>query len=962
MQRAKLGFGGPGRGTSGRSAASRALPRVARALGAVSLTALGLFLSTALGSGAELAQAAPCDPPIQNAIVCENSKPGNPPSEWDVSGGGRPQHPGLRHRHQRRPGPDRPLQGRHRRDRLPPRHLPDGLLRRRRRPQGRDGPALGEPAADPAGLPRRRDHRAGRLRQLGGVGLLGGPGRRRLGHLLRQARPRRTGPPRRATSSSSSATTTATRTSCSRPPTRPGRPTTSTAATASTPAGPGPNRAAPTRSATTARSRPAARPPRTRCSTPSTRWSAGSSATATTSATPPASTATAAAAEILEHKAFLSVGHDEYWSGDAARQRRGGPRRRRQPRLLQRQRGLLEDPLGEQHRRRPAPTTARSSPTRRPTPTPRSIPTPTSGPAPGATRAFSPDGGRARRTRSPGRSSRSTPAPRRSRCRRPTASCASGATPASPRSRRARRRRSPTDTLGYEWDEDLDNGSRPAGLIRPVLDHGRASPQRLQDYGSTYGPGTATHSLTLYRAPSGALVFGAGTVQWSWGLDGNHDRGGSTPDAAHAAGDGEPVRRHGRPAGHAAGRPGRRRRPRPTRPPPTSTITSPLDGANVESGTADRRSPAPRPTAGGGGRSAGRGLDRRRHHLAPGDGARQLDLHLDARRDRQRRRSRRGRSTTAATSRRPGAGVTVNVEPRHAARARSGTTPSPLAADERHQRGRARRQVPLRRRPASSPGSASTRAPATPAPTSATSGRRAAPCSAEATFTGETASGWQQVELRRPGRDRRRHHLRRLLPRAERPLRRQQRLLRRPAARQPAAARAGRRRRRRRTASTSTAPGRLSRRPTPSTSSNYWVDVVFDADVGPDTTPPTINAALARERRQSGVDTGADVTATLQRADGRRRRSTAPPFELRDASNALVAGDRHLRRGRRGRRRSTRTRRSRTRPRTRRRSRAAPAGSRTPPATRSRPTRPGRSRPPRRRRRRPTRARAGRSS
>src|SRR5207248_6386975 len=26
-------------------------------------------------------------------------------------------------------------------------------------------------------------------------------------------------------------------------------------------------------------------------------------------------------------------------------------------------------------------------------------------------------------------------------------------------------------------------------------------------------------NLTLYRAPGGALVFGAGTVQWSWGLD-----------------------------------------------------------------------------------------------------------------------------------------------------------------------------------------------------------------------------------------------------------------------------------------------------------------------------------------------------------------------------------------------------------------------------------------------------------
>ena len=46
----------------------------------------------------------------------------------------------------------------------------------------------------------------------------------------------------------------------------------------------------------------------------STRWCAGSSATATTSATPPASTPTARGAELLEHEAFLSVGHDEYWS------------------------------------------------------------------------------------------------------------------------------------------------------------------------------------------------------------------------------------------------------------------------------------------------------------------------------------------------------------------------------------------------------------------------------------------------------------------------------------------------------------------------------------------------------------------------------------------------------------------------------------------------------------------------
>ena len=79
-----------------------------------------------------------------------------------------------------------------------------------------------------------------------------------------------------------------------------------------------------------------------------------------------------------------------------------------------------------------------------------------------------------------------------------------------------------TNYLGYEWDEDRDNGFRPAGLINlssttvPVSSY-------LLDYGNTVGQGTATHSLTLYRAPSGALVFGAGTVYWAWGLDPMHD-------------------------------------------------------------------------------------------------------------------------------------------------------------------------------------------------------------------------------------------------------------------------------------------------------------------------------------------------------------------------------------------------------------------------------------------------------
>ena len=86
--------------------------------------------------------------------------------------------------------------------------------------------------------------------------------------------------------------------------------------------------------------------------------------------------------------------------------------------------------------------------------------------------------------------------------------------------------------LGYEWDESPDNGYQPAGLIR-MSTTSRSGVDYLQDYGSTYAPGSATHHLTMYRAPSGALVFGAGTVQWAWGLDNNHSGGsGATSDDA----------------------------------------------------------------------------------------------------------------------------------------------------------------------------------------------------------------------------------------------------------------------------------------------------------------------------------------------------------------------------------------------------------------------------------------------
>jgi hypothetical protein len=98
-----------------------------------------------------------------------------------------------------------------------------------------------------------------------------------------------------------------------------------------------------------------------------------------------------------------------------------------------------------------------------------------------------------------------------------------------------------TGTLGYEWDIEPDNGFQPAGEFQ-LSSTTASGVQVFTDYGSTVvgpgaGGGTETHHLTLYKVPSGAMVFGAGTVQWSWGLDNTNawdnfftDPSGNPPD------------------------------------------------------------------------------------------------------------------------------------------------------------------------------------------------------------------------------------------------------------------------------------------------------------------------------------------------------------------------------------------------------------------------------------------------
>ena len=55
-------------------------------------------------------------------------------------------------------------------------------------------------------------------------------------------------------------------------------------------------------------------------------------------------------ADIVDHKVFLSVGHDEYWSSEQFYGVENARCRRRQSGILQRQRSLLEDALDRRRR------------------------------------------------------------------------------------------------------------------------------------------------------------------------------------------------------------------------------------------------------------------------------------------------------------------------------------------------------------------------------------------------------------------------------------------------------------------------------------------------------------------------------------------------------------------------------------------------------------------------------------
>src|SRR4029078_1661717 len=64
----------------------------------------------------------------------------------------------------------------------------------------------------------------------------------------------------------------------------------------------------------------------------------------------------------------------------------------------------------------------------------------------------------------------------------------------------------PMQTLGDEWDEDVDNGWRPDGLIRMSSTTVDVD-QKATDLGIKVAPGGATHALALSRPARRARVF-----------------------------------------------------------------------------------------------------------------------------------------------------------------------------------------------------------------------------------------------------------------------------------------------------------------------------------------------------------------------------------------------------------------------------------------------------------------------
>ena len=370
----------------------------------------------------------------------------------------------------------------------------------------------------------------------------------------------------------------------------------------------------------------------------------------------------------------------------------------------------------------------------------------------------------------------------------------------------------------------------------------------------------------MYRAPSGALVFSAGTVQWTWGLDAEHD-------GAYAAEPADPRMQQAQvnlladmgaqPTTLMAGlvaatQVDRHHRPdrRPSRSPAagadqangaTVTVTgtatdtggggSPASRSPPTAATPGTRPPAPPRwtyTYVQHGRRARttiqvRAIDDSANIGAAGDPRVHRDLPV------QRLRRRRCRRSPAADD---------------AAAVELGLRFTPTAT-------------------ASSPASASTRAPATPAPTRVAVERRRHSGWRTVTFTGETATGWQTATFASPvAVDGRARPTSSSYTAPQRPLRRAEPTPSRCGAIDAApftvaggfGADAGRRLRRRRAAS----------RPRATGNTNYFVDVAVHAPS--DDSPLIATNQSAARRAPRACPRRTTVSATFSKPVARRHR------------------------------------------------------------------------------------------
>ena len=217
----------------------------------------------------------------------------------------------------------------------------------------------------------------------------------------------------------------------------------------------------------------------------------------------------------------------------------------------------------------------------------------------------------------------------------------------------------------------------------------------------------------------------------------------------HAAGDGQPVRRHGRAAGDAAGRARRGVAPSTDTTAPTATITAPP--ATRRRRHRRSRSPAPRPTPAAASWPASRSRPTAAAPGIPATGHDELVLHAGSAHGAPSTTIKVRATDDSGNIETPGAGAPVDV-----------TCPCSLWGTERHARRRPRLAATRRRSR-----SASSSRPTRSAPITGIRFYKAAANTgthigslwtadgqrlAQATFTGETASGWQTVTFADAGR------------------------------------------------------------------------------------------------------------------------------------------------------------------------------------------------------------------